>query len=675
MAPATPDVAQPPAIVQTVTVTAARLPPAPGDAAFSIIQLKPEDLKDETRLDVALSQVPGVSLFRRTSSAAENPTTQGISIRQIGPSAASRALVTLDGVPQNDPFGGWVIWTQLPPEAIEGIDVVRGAGAGPYGSGALTGVISMDELSRPGAVSADISGGSLGSARAAGATVQPVGDGSLFLSAQADHTDGWIPVLYGAGPADDKLSLTDESGAARWTAPLGRVLMAVRVGAYREDRSAGLVGANSTADGEDASVTFAAQPGPDELGWRLQGWIRHSNLVNTSVSVPTSRAYTTPSNDQYNTPATGWGGNAAVRGELGGLTWETGADLRDMTGEDNELFSYVGSGFTKNRVAGGDELITGGYAEGTWQSGGWLVTGGGRLDGWWTTNGRRIETSIATGAVTFENLPPNRSGAVPSGRLAIKRDLFDGLYARLAGYTGFRVPTLNELYRPFRVGNQVTEANPALTPERLYGVEGGIGGQMGGLHWDATGFYNQLRNAVTNVTVFTGPGIAPGFPDAGNLPAGGSVLQRQNAGTINAEGVEAEATYAVTPTLSVRTAADYTHSVVDGGKAAPQLTGLQPAQAPRFTLTAGFDWKAISKLGLHADLRYESTRFDDDLNTHPLAPGATVNARADWALSRVATIYIEADNLFDTRIETANTSGVLDYDEPRVVRVGLTFRQ
>ncbi|HEX4096737.1 MAG TPA: TonB-dependent receptor plug domain-containing protein, partial [Caulobacteraceae bacterium] len=258
------DAAPPPppsAAVQTVVVTAARLPPSPGDAAFSIVQLNPQQLQTDLRLDQSLSQVPGVALFRRTSSAAENPTTQGISIRQIGPSAASRALVTLDGVPQNDPFGGWVIWTQLPPESLEGAQVVRGAGAGPYGSGALTGVIALDELSRPGAVDADISGGTLGSGRAAGATVQSLGAGSLFLTGQYDHTDGWIPVVYGAGPADDRLSLTDYSGAARWQVPIGSAMMAIHVGGYHEQRAAGLVGANATDDGEDGSVTITQQPG------------------------------------------------------------------------------------------------------------------------------------------------------------------------------------------------------------------------------------------------------------------------------------------------------------------------------------------------------------------------------------------------------------------------------
>ena len=675
--PVTPvDATPPPAAVETVVVTAARLPPAPGDAAFSIVQLTPEQLQAQPRLDMALGQVPGVGLFRRTSSAAENPTTQGISIRQIGPSAASRALVTLDGVPQNDPFGGWVIWTQLPPEALEGAQVVRGAGAGPYGSGALTGVIALDELSRPGAVNLDASGGSESEERGAVAAVQSLGqNGSLFLSASGEHTDGWVPVFGAAGAADDALTLNDYNGAVRLQTDLGPATMAVRGAAYHEDRAAGLVGANSTATGEDGSITFTAQPGPNQLGWRLQGWVRHSNLENTSVSVPASRASTTPSNNQYATPATGYGGNAAVRGELGNLTWEAGGDVRRDSGQDEEQFTYVGTAFTKNRLAGGDELIAGGYVEATWRSGPWLVTGGGRLDGWWTSNGHRIETLIATGAVTLQQAPPDRSGDVPSGRIAIKRDLSDDLYARVAAYTGFRVPTLNELYRPFRVGNQVTEANPALTPERLYGVEGGLGGHEGGLVWDLTGFYNRLENAVTNVTVFTGPGFDPAFPDAGNLAAGGTILQRQNAGTIKAYGVEADASYAVSPSLKLRAAADYTHSVVDGGAAAPQLTGLRPAQAPRFTLTAGLDWNAIDKLGLHGDLRYESTRFDDDLNTHPLGGGVIADARADWSFTRSFQVFVEAHNLFDTRLATANTSGVISYDQPRVFLVGISFRQ
>ncbi|MDP3080085.1 MAG: Plug domain-containing protein, partial [Brevundimonas sp.] len=131
--------------LEDVVVTAARLPPAAGEAAFSVIRLDGALLDRATRLDEALATVPAVSLFRRTSSLGANPTTQGISLRAIAPSGAGRTLVTLDGVPLNDPFGGWVIWSQVAPESLGGVDIIRGAGAGPYGAGALTGVIALRE--------------------------------------------------------------------------------------------------------------------------------------------------------------------------------------------------------------------------------------------------------------------------------------------------------------------------------------------------------------------------------------------------------------------------------------------------------------------------------------------------------------------------------------------------
>ena len=666
----------PPAAEQTVTVTAARLPPSPGDAAYSIIRLDQSRIDARIRLDQALGEVPGVSLFRRTSSSASNPTTQGLSLRSFAPSGAGRALVTLDGVPQNDPFGGWVIWTALPSEAIEGASVVRGAGAGPYGAGALTGVVALDELSRPGAVQANASVATEGGRRGAIAGVAGAGRAEMFGSASIEHNDGWIPVRQGQGAADDNLSLDDWSVAGRVQAPAGRGLIAVRAAFFQEERSAGLVGAQSTARGDSVSVTYAAAPQAGALGWRLQGWVRTSDLKNSSVAVAAGRVATTPANDQYSTPATGWGFNAALRGAVGPLIWETGGDVRSSDGEDREHFRFMNGAFTRNRIAGGRTLVGGVYAEGTIVSGGWLFTGGGRIDGWATSNGHRLETDLASGATTFKDSPPDRSGTVGSGRVGFKRELGSALSVRGAAYSGFRPPTLNELYRPFRVGNDITEANATLKPERLYGAELGLGGMVGRLTWNATGFLNRLDDAVTNVTIGSGPGIIAGFPGAGFIPAGGTLRQRQNAGTIDAKGVEAEAGYALADQLSLRAAMDYTYARVNGGAVAPQLTGLRPAQAPRFTATAGADWRPVAPLGLHGQVRWESARFDDDQNTRRLAPSARVDARADWAINSWAQIYVAADNLFDTATETARAAdGTASYDAPRVFRVGLSLRR
>src|SRR5579859_3253445 len=221
-----------------VVVEAARLPPAPGDAAFSILTIDPKVLKTHDRVDEALEQAPGFSLFRRLSSLGANPTTQGVSLRSFAPSGASRALVTLDGAPQNDPFGGWVIWTALPAESLEDAELVRGAGAGPYGAGALTGVVALTEHGGSPAAALDVDGGSLGYAHGAGMIDTRAGPLDLLAVASGEHSDGWIPQLEGRGPADDRLSLDAWSVAGRAQADLGGGVLAVRAGGFEEDRDA-----------------------------------------------------------------------------------------------------------------------------------------------------------------------------------------------------------------------------------------------------------------------------------------------------------------------------------------------------------------------------------------------------------------------------------------------------
>ena len=355
----------------------------------------------------------------------------------------------------------------------------------------------------------EVSAGSRGGDRGAAVGDAQAGPVNLFAAVSSEQGDRWTPVVQGRGPADDALTLHDWNAAGRAQMQVGRAVIAAHLGAYEEDRDSGLVGAVSRSRGQDASLTAAAQPTNTDLGWRLQGWVRHSDLLNTSVSTATSRGFTTPSNNEYSTPATGWGVNAAVRkaGDWGDL--EVGADLREFTGKDHELFSYVGSAYTKNRLAGGEEGVAGVYVEGARAWAGWLLTGGLRVDGWRQTDAQLIERSIATGAITLNSPTPDKSGSQPTGRVALRRDLSDGLYLRAAAYTGFRQPTLNELDRPYRVGNNVIEANPLLKPERLSGFEGGVGGDTGPVKWSATLFDNRLADPVINATIGVGPGNLP----------------------------------------------------------------------------------------------------------------------------------------------------------------------
>src|SRR5579883_3403722 len=102
--------------LEPVRVAVSRAEPAPEDLPVAAEDFDAPRLREfaaET-LDDTLREDPSFSLFRRTSSLISNPTSQGVSLRGIGPSGASRTIVVLDGVPLNDPFGGWVVWSQVP---------------------------------------------------------------------------------------------------------------------------------------------------------------------------------------------------------------------------------------------------------------------------------------------------------------------------------------------------------------------------------------------------------------------------------------------------------------------------------------------------------------------------------------------------------------------------------
>jgi len=304
-----------------------------------------------------------------------------------------------------------------------------------------------------------------------------------------------------------------------------------------------------------------------------------------------------------------------------------------------------------------------------------------RADDYSSSGGHVLQESLITGLVTLDKTFPSKSTVVPTARAGVRYDVNDDVYLRTAAYEGFRPPSLNELYRPFRQGNNVTVANPGLIPEKLYGLEGGIGGDStgdvdgaGGFEWALTLFYNQIHSAIGNVTVHSGPGFFPDFPEAGFIPPGGLLIQRQNVGNIVARGLEGEATYHFGPTFDIRFAGDWVDATVNGGTSAPLVTGKRPTQAPEVTLTGGIDAILLSNVTVNANFRYESVRWADDQNTLRLPPATTVNARIAWAFASNWSVFVQGDNILDANIATTMAAdGTVSYGTPRIIQAGFSF--
>jgi outer membrane receptor protein involved in Fe transport len=533
-------------------------------------------------------------------------------------------------------------------------------------------VIALTERAGTSGV-ADAEGGEIGEGRVAGAGNVQFDNVSIGASAMYLTSGGWTPVDQSQrGAADRPLALHATNAALHGGVEIvPGTQVTGRLGYYNERRDTGLSGAISTANGTTGSITVAHPERPDGFGWRLQGWFRDTGMSNLTVGIGPGRAFTTPASNQYAVPTLGWGGNAALRGNFPWLDWEVGADARLADGQSQELFGFTGGQFRSSRFAGGRTFVGGVYAEGASRIDDWMITGGARIDEWRNYGGHITERTLATGAITLDNHTPDASGTVPTARAGLRRELGDGLFFRSAAYAGFRPPSLNELFRSFRAGNTVLQANSALKPERLYGVEAGFGEGRGPFTWDVTGFWNQISDAVTLVTLANGPGT---FPGVGFLPAGGQLQQRQNVGDIRGFGVEGDAQYQLDDLVALRGGFNLTDAHVDGGTLAPQLTHKRPVQTPRWTLTAGLVATPHPIVTLEAYVHYESLRWSDDLNTLPLGSVTTIDTQATFHLRPMLDLYAAIDNLFNAEVGTSRSADqVLSIEAPRLFRAGIRF--
>ncbi|ESQ77695.1 TonB-dependent receptor [Asticcacaulis sp. AC402] len=644
-----------------VVIQANRFAVYRGDQAFSAVDLSRADINRSAAIDLSLKRSLQAALFRRSSSLTANPTVQGMSLRAIAPSGAGRALVTLDGVPQNDPFGGWVIWAGLPQDALSGAHVVRGAGGGAYGAGALTGVIDLG-LTSPRAqddyVRLQFSERGSHQVALGGAA----GDVSLHYTVQTLNGD---PAVHEPqrGAADRPTFGEDTAILANYRREICPGVcgqLDLLAGHYDSRRDTGLDGAVAKSTGDNLSAGFTRPATDEHNGVRFQVWHRTSDLANRSVSVGAGRATTSLANDQVATPASGTGFLAAIRHQSPALEWEIGLDARFNKGRSEEYYRYISGAPTRFRLAGGETSLAGIYGEATRDFDRLSLTGAVRIDQWRSHDGHRRETDLTSGASVLNLRPDSRSDTVVSARLGATWDVTPGKLLRAAVYNGFRPPSLNELYRPFRVGNDVTEANADLKPETLSGVEVG----MRSRHVDIGLFYNVLNDPVTNVTLGVGPGS---FPTAGFIPAGGVLRQRQNGGKITAYGLELRSDFSLTRRVSMTGAATWTHARTGEGR--------RPAQAPDYSAAIGID-ADLAPVRLSADVVFDGKAFEDDLNTLVLEPSQRLDLRADYALTDHLTVSGRIANALDGDTQIARSGdGTIQFDTGRRVSVALTWRR
>jgi vitamin B12 transporter len=660
---AAPALAQAPG--DAIVVTGRGLGEVPGEAAFDVVTLPRDRLEGAARLEEVLRDVAGLRLFRRSDASSANPTSQGVTLRGLGGNASSRALILLDGVPQTDPFGGWVSWPAYDPQRLAEVRVRRGGGSGVDGPGALAGTIALESAgpSELDGLSASLLYGSRDSVEAHAALGERLGGGFLAVTGAYARGDGFIPVVEEQrGPADRPSPYRQASVAVRAVAPLpgGIELQASGLG-FTDRRERGTALSAIATDGADASLRLVARR------WSALAYVQTRDFYNSFASVNAARTAVARTSEQYNVPSTGLGARFEWRPALGPVELRLGGDWRRTDGVTRERFAFVAGTGTRRRQAGGRTDTLGAFAEADWAKGPLTLVAGGRLDRWDISRGFLDERLFATGALLTDLRFADRAGWEPTGRVGLALRAAPRLTLRSAAYAGWRLPTLNELYRPFRAGTDATGPNPGLKPERLTGVEAGLDWSPApGARVSATLFANRLEDPIANVTLGFGPGL---FPIVGAVAAGGVYRQRQNLDAIAARGVELDARW----TLGAFTLSGGWSRVdaeVRASGAAAALDGLRPAQTPRSTFTSTLAWRGRASL----TARYVSGQYEDDLNRQVLPGALTFDAGARWPLSKRLAVEARAENIAGKRVYAGITGdGIIERATPRTLWIGLRF--
>ncbi|MDT7533610.1 TonB-dependent receptor [Sphingobium sp. SA2] len=643
----------------TIVVTGAGLDLPPGTPAYGSVVIDRQRLQDSAsgRIESVLGDVAGFQQFRRSDSRSANPSAQGATLRALGGNASSRTLVLLDGVPMADPFFGYIPFSALVPDRLSVVRVTRGGGIGAFGAGAVAGTIELASATRdqlPG-FAASAFYGSRDSTELSASVTPDLGNGYVLLSGRWDRGDG-----FQTTPKDQRVAATVPAAYDGWSTNLRAVApisatseIQFRATLFEDKRTLRFAGADNSSQGQDASIRYI-----DRGRWQVDAlaYVQVRNFSNIVISSSTFRRTL----DQRNTPSTGIGGKIELRPPVGEAhVLRVGVDSRFASGdmfEDAYNANSASNPATFRRHAGGQQWTRGIFVENDWTPGGadgrLVLTGGVRADRWSISDGFYRQVSATSGVGTSSDYA-DRSDWEVSGRAGALYRASDAIALRGAAYSGFRLPTLNELYRPFVVFPITTQANDALTPEKLKGAEVGIDlTPAPGISLSATGFINRLDDAVANVTLTA------------------TTRQRRNIDRIVAKGVEltADATLG-----AMRLSASYAYSRSRVHAPGEAFDGLTPAQSPRHAASATIAYSPAQGPTLSTTLRYVAKQYEDDLQSDVLPHAITVDAIARLPLAGGVTLVARGENLLDETIVTRNAGGSMDLGTPRTLWIGVSF--
>jgi outer membrane receptor protein involved in Fe transport len=689
-------------ISETVSVTPTRTEQELGSVPASVSVLDRTDIRNAPAIsaDDVLRQLPTFSLFRRSNSISAHPTSQGVSLRGIAPSGVSRTLVLLDGIPYNDAFGGWVYWTGLPLEGADRIEVVDGASSSLYGTFAMGGVINIrTSPPAPRTLEFRTQYGNRSSPKLDFRGTDVWGKVGIAVNGSLFDTDGYPNVVEvnkagvaERGPIDNNVNVNFRNFSVKLDYdPTERVHAFVRTGYFREERDNGKISTFEPFTEEANDTTWKYTSGgvrvrmadSSELQATLFTDIKTFRANFMAVPLAPVRTVGRFSLNQES-PSKAVGGMVQWSRAFGTMHVVTaGTDVRWVDGDSVEdvLDTVTGTTITRHRVSGGTQRNVGAFVQDLISvTSDLTVTLSARVDRWRNYDAHNLEHDVPSNVPTVNNNPslPASDDTVVSPRVGALYRVTDRISVWGDAATGFRAPTLNELYRRFSFGTTLTLPNAELGPERLKGGELGVTVlPLRNLTWRTTWFDNRVKDPVANLT------ITP------NVPGFTTTLRRENLGRTRIWGVQTDVQYRIGTSWKVAGAYLYNDAKV---KEAPQNPGLanncqgvadKPCtlqQVPKHRGSIEVAYANPRLVNVAVFVQGTGRQFDDDLNLR-VVPGYTepglpkygvIGLSASREVTRNVEVFLTGQNLLDQEFYVGTQPTLLG--PPRLVSAGVRVR-
>ncbi len=640
------------------------------------------EVSPDQTIDQILKNVPGV-ILNDTPYYQKDPTGQSINVRGLG---NARTLVLIDGLPANDAFYGTVQWNLVPMSSIDSVEFIRGGVSslwGNYGMGGVINIKTKTPTNSQQEVSASI--GTFGTGNVA-ASKDLMASDALQLRFSADYfaTDGYQGIATispaspnsiknGQGPASSHNSNMRLQGYFKATPDTNGFF---RVGYHTmSDLSSGysfatniiqettLAGGTTTRldDKSKVDVNFFYE----NTGFNKQNG---STTTTKSNNIPANTPYI---NANYKDPYNTVGASAQYTQELTGFLdqYIVGVDARNIAGSN--LTNNLNNNGTSAAVnyAQGQQSFYGlmGQLKSKAQAFPLETTLAARVDQWNSQTPSNWNGGPNGANPVYQNVP-NQSKTQLSPTLGLLYKMTKDWDIRSAAYQAFHAPGMNNTLRSYGSSSGYSFANPNLSPETMTGYEVGTDYRWKGGFAQLTGFNNFIQNAVASYSLSskssTDVALAKSLCGATGNPLTGtgnvgicnstSVSYYTNNQNLLSQGIEFQFHH----DISSKWATDINYAFTSTKltmSATSDPTGKQLGGVPQNLLGGGLTYFPVPQASLTATVRYVGSSWMNTSNTLAVPAYAVVGLRANYEVTKNATIYASAVNLFNRQYITFGT--------------------